>query len=201
MGSDSYGSAASRNDRNLTHMLEPTESQALDHFHRKGAALADRRSIHAPGIAIDSHDLVYLSALPDLKQLVLTGSAIMDACLSVIATLRQLEILDISDNSITDDGAKNLAGLTNLRVLGLYRTQVSDATATILAELHSLEMLNISFTSMTDRGLLQLVHLSHIHAIEVHHTKITSSGIRRFLQNHPAAMLVTDDGVVRGGVA
>ena len=175
-----------------------TENESLDHFRNLGAFVVDRLMIHSPGLPVTNSDVAFLVALPELEQLVLTETKITNECMHVIGRLSRLSLLDISDTSISDDGASQLATLVELETLGIYGTQITDSTVEIIARMPKLKMLNISFTAITDAGLLKLAGLG-CRIIETHHSKVTKSGVHEFVQRCPLTMLVTDDGVIGGG--
>lgn len=179
-------------------MQPRSETEALDRFRHVGATKVEPLMIHAPHLPVSDIDISYLSVLPNLEHLVLTGTEITDECMPMIGRCRELTLLDISDNAISDLGAAHLHSLTNLTTLGIYGTQVTDATADLIASLPRLKMLNISHTAITDAGLLKFIRPVGFCAIETHNSKITQSGVEEFARHCPSTMLVTDDGLVGG---
>ena len=138
----------------------------------------------------DEH-MAFLSLLPKIEHLVLTGTAISDAAMQTIAALDRLAVLDVSDTSITDWGASQLAFLPSLRCLGIYGTKITDASTATIGKLSTLEMLNVSFTQITDAGLLNLVQLTNLRSIELHHTSITTDRLARFRSSLPECLVVS----------
>lgn len=61
--------------------------------------------------------LATIAAMPNLRQLVISGTGITDSGLLHLKTLNKLERLDINRTSITDDGLINLRFLDTLVVL------------------------------------------------------------------------------------
>lgn len=177
-----------------------TES-AIEHFRSLGAFVATKYRLHAPTTSVSDSDSMFLAELPELRQLVLTRTAITDATLQQIERLHSLELLDLSETSISDAIAPVLTRLSRLQTLGLYGTRITDATLFAIAQLHVLQMLNLSDNrQITDAGFRTLAGLSCLRSIEIHGTNISDDAINAFSIQCPDVVIVTDRGPVRGVV-
>jgi hypothetical protein len=79
-----------------------------------------------------------------------------DTVLAEVGQLNQLQILSLSNASVTDAGLAHLKELTNLDFLGLRNTQVTDAGLVHLKGLTNLSDLVLNGTQVTDAGMNEL---------------------------------------------
>ncbi len=73
-------------------------------------------------------------ALPNLRHLCLSGTQVTGKCLPDIASLSQLEELQLNYTLINDQDVDVLSDLPNLRVLGLENTEVSESAVSRFRE-------------------------------------------------------------------
>jgi Leucine-rich repeat (LRR) protein len=81
-----------------------------------------------------------------LRHLGLLRTAITDASAKVIAGFEDLETLDLSYTSISDEGLSALQPLVGLRDLGLDSTYVTDNSRGSFLAMHKLEKLDLYHT-------------------------------------------------------
>jgi hypothetical protein len=106
--------------------------------------------------SLDSDDtLGYVGWLPDLQMLNLCNSDVTDDGTAKIRNLRGLQLW-LCNTSVTDAGLARVGRLTRLRFLLLDGTQVTDAGLTHLAGLHNLELLGLADTNVTAEGIAKL---------------------------------------------
>src|SRR5262245_15377690 len=111
-------------------------------------------SVHLWEDKTTDETLCILPRVPGLKRLSLQGAKITDKGLETLASLTNLEELDLrSCQKITDKGMSSVSRLTNLKAIQLYDTQIGDRGLDRLSVLKSLESLNIHSTKVTDAGL------------------------------------------------
>jgi hypothetical protein len=79
-----------------------------------------------------------------------------DGTLEQLASLRQLEVLDLTGSKITDKGLEHLRAMKKLRYLRLDRTETTDAGLVHLQELEQLQDLLLIDTRVTDGGVAEL---------------------------------------------
>ena len=119
-------------------------------------------------------DLTGLEHAVNLTRLDLEGARIDNewrenpiSNVSPLATLTNLETLNLSDTAVSDVSA--LASLTNLRVLSLDGTGVSDVSA--LASLTNLRVLELGWTGVSD--VSALANLTNLWSLELGWTNVS----------------------------
>ena len=140
--------------------------------------MKDLRSLNLDGVAVSDDGLAHLAGLRQLRNVNLSSTAdhrpgtgphgrlgvggnasAWRVCRSMgpgwqaWRRMRNLEILDLHDNGITDDGLRGLAGLSKLRELNLGDTSIGDAGLVYLAHLPRLETLRLDRTKVAGPGL------------------------------------------------
>lgn len=159
--------------------------------------------------AVTDNDLKRLSALTDLKGLILDETYITDHSLAYVAELTTLTTLSLQDVKITSDGLVHFQGLVNLsmlilsgtdvgddgllhvkvlpnlKTLWLMRTQVSDKGLVHLGQIRSLEELSLSGPGISDDGLKHLAALPNLKSLEVRGTRITPAAAQEIEMQIP----------------
>jgi hypothetical protein len=79
-----------------------------------------------------------------------------EVVLEDVKGLTKLEVLNLSDIQVTDDGLGNIEGLTRLRILQLGGTQITDAGLDRLKRLTGLQRLDLTGTQVTKEGINEL---------------------------------------------
>lgn len=103
----------------------------------------------------------------DVVGVILTGSTVGDATLARIATLPNLERLDIYSNKITDDGLKPLASHRKLKELTLSSPHVTDKGLRHLTGLTALEELSIGLNLVGETQLDQIAILRQVTSLNI----------------------------------
>jgi hypothetical protein len=94
------------------------------------------------GCGTTDNDLIHLSGLNGLRDLVIIRAEITDAGLAHLAGLPRLRRLNLARCGITDVGLTHLVTLENLKQLNLHGTRVTEAGVAMLRKsLPSLEIL------------------------------------------------------------
>jgi hypothetical protein len=88
----------------------------------------------------------------EINRLNLESTRVTDASMTVIASMKTLEELDLSQCAVSDDGIQALANHPALRQLWLSNTQITDASLKTLATIPKLERVAIDGTAITDQG-------------------------------------------------
>lgn len=97
-----------------------------------------------------------------------------DAQLAELAALgAAIQWLDLGETAVTDAGLASLATMRELRRLQLDRTAVTDAGLVALAPLTKLESLNLFGTTISDGGLAALKALPRLRRLHVWQTQVT----------------------------
>lgn len=98
---------------------------------------------------------------------------------------QQLTWIDLSGTAVTDAGLEVLAGMPHLTRLSLRETAVTDAGLRHLAGLQYLSHLNLYGTSVTDAGLDHLAQLPGLRALYLWQTQVTDEGVNRLTTRLP----------------
>lgn len=93
--------------------------------------------------------------------------------------------LHLSGSAISDRSLQLIAKCIHLQKLDLKNTGITDASAAALAKLEELEILNLVGTKLGNEGLSKLKGLKNIKSIYSWQTQITATGISEFRQSHP----------------
>ena len=133
-------------------------------------------SMTRAGAGSDLHDLRRLS---HLRYLSLYGTGLTAAALESVASLKELQALDLGDNPIEriDAHLEELAGLERLAYLSLARTDVSDAGTTPLAQFKSLQALVFFDTKITSESYPALARMSELTNLDLSRTLVDSKGL------------------------
>jgi len=111
------------------------------------------------------------------------NEAIGDVELARLATLVELEDLDLWTSAVTDAGLAQLAGLTSLKHLNLNETKVTDAGLPQLKPLAKLERLHLSGTQVSDAGLTHLAQMKQLIQVDLTRTRVTKAGAHKLRQS------------------
>jgi uncharacterized membrane protein/mono/diheme cytochrome c family protein len=90
-----------------------------------------------------------------------------------------LQSLNLSRSSVTDEGLAHVGRMPNLRRLDLSTTTIGDEGLAHLGNLSQLVYLNLYGTAVTDAGLLNLHGLSNLRQVYFWRTDVTSAGVER----------------------
>src|SRR5262249_59673 len=147
-------------------------------------------------------DLIHLQGFPRLRSLDLGAQPLTDAALKHIASLSELQELNLNWNKVTpvgvlglvkgrtglqrldlsgvpfrDDDFAALKGLTDLRHLGLRRTLITDNGVAHLKAFPKLRNLSLMHTAVTDTGVANLAALTNLEDLDLDRTAITDAGL------------------------
>ncbi|MCA9174121.1 MAG: hypothetical protein KDB14_06495 [Planctomycetales bacterium] len=144
--------------------------------------------------------LPYVGQLHRIKRLDLSIRTVHDHELKMIAGMKGLEQLNLTDHRLTDAGLTHLSQLTSLKnlSLGLLRAappeqRLGDAGLQHLRPLTNLRSLGLRHSGVTDAGLPQLAELPHLNALSLGNTSITDAGVAH-LQKFPELNTLGLDG-------
>ena len=76
-----------------------------------------------------------------------------------LSDLKSLEMLDLYNTGVTNQGLKSVATLANLQSLGLDGVKVNDEGLAAISNLSKLEALSLADAPITDAGLARLAGL------------------------------------------
>ena len=126
--------------------------------------------------------LARLAGNPWVVSLDLRFLKLTDEDIAVLASMSQLEWLDLSANpEITDQGIAHLAKCTRLRCLTLTGTSVTPAGVAALKECQNLENLMMPDCVVTDANVMLIPRFSRMKSIGFHGAALTEKGLEHFL--------------------
>jgi len=118
-----------------------------------------------------------------------------------LASLKQLEFLELGGARLTDSGVQELLSLENLQHLVLPDNGLSDASMESLGKLKSLVRLQVGSNNLTGKGLARLQSLTSLQTLQMQATRLTDEDLR-LLAAFPelsdldlSGTLVTDAGL------
>ncbi len=127
-----------------------------------------------------------------------------DADLASLKDLKNVEILHIYSENITEPSLAQLEQLAELRELHLSScSKITDAGLERLRSLTRLEVLELDSTKVTGDGLRHLKGLKNLTALNLNYCPLTDAGLdplkdnRRLKRFSLAGTAVTDDGLAR----
>lgn len=98
---------------------------------------------------------------------------------SVATVADHVAQLDLSKTAVTDAGLKPVGSLKRLVRLDLNQTQVGDAGLAALKGLEHLHYLNLYGTQVTDAGLDHLKGLKNLDSLYLWQSKVTEAGVKK----------------------
>lgn len=121
------------------------------------------------------------------------GKSIGNRDLQVLAGFPALEVLNLADTLIDDEGLRFIPVCTELKELNLSGTKITDVGLAQLLRFKKLKTLDLNQTSVTDDGIQQLAALKQLSRPNVFETKVTEAGLQRFETAIRAAPTVPED--------
>ncbi|MCE5228965.1 hypothetical protein LLG95_05135, partial [bacterium] len=132
------------------------------------------------GFGFDDSRLTYLKPLTNIKRLGLGNphNKITDAGLATIATMRNIEEIDLHWNEkITDAGVAHLASMPALKSIDIHNARLLTAKgAVILGKITTLEELDLPF--LNDASVAELRNLHHLKSLKSGSSAVTDAGMK-----------------------
>ena len=138
--------------------------------------------LHITGPMVTDDKMVHIGEVPSLMYLRLTGSDVGTG-LAHLKGLKSLRYLDLGGNSSYDinEGLSHLADLTEMRDLILQNTYLSDTGLAVIKKMAKLEELDLRNTRTGDAGLKHLRGLTKLKKLNLRKNpatnEITNAGI------------------------
>jgi internalin A len=134
---------------------------------------------------VTDSDMPMLAQMKELKRLDLSQTRISDRGLRALKTAPSIEQLNLSfAEQITDEGAATVKDWKQLRRLNLRGTKITDSTLEFLSGVPSLEWLDIGWAQITDTGLGHLASLTNLRHLAMGGNKLTDTSLQ-FLRQTP----------------
>ncbi len=161
------------------------------------------RELAVGGNKVTDVGINYVRLMPGLRRLDLSGTqrtdsgpwsvTLTDRGIDAIATLRQLEELNVRGAKLTSAGAAKLRALTALRALEIGDTQVTGAdVAAVVAGMPGLQRLSLAGCSKVDDAAAEaLASLQSLTWLDVSGTGLTEAAIGKLRQARPKLRIRT----------
>lgn len=118
------------------------------------------------------------SSMPELKRLVMGHTMITGKNFNLLAKLKKLEYVDISNNMLIPGSMKYFAELTAIKHLDLRRLQLRDSDLLVLKNMPDLRRVRLSENSnLTDKCLETLSALKSLKDVDICSTRITARAL------------------------
>lgn len=159
------------------------EERAIAALERLGGVVEYLEDASGPfrGVYVRGGDqaLALLPRIREVRIVFVEPDGVTDAGLAPLAKLHALEDLSLHNCQIGDAGVAHLAGL-DLITLGLDHTLVTDGALAHLTGMSRLEVLDLSGTSgIHDAGLAHVAVHKNLKTIDLDGTGVSDAGIKR----------------------
>ncbi|MEZ6127106.1 MAG: hypothetical protein R3C59_00325 [Planctomycetaceae bacterium] len=122
-------------------------------FGREGAK-APLKIIHASSSQFGYQGFIHLNEFPELEELHISGSSVTDGSMGGLTGQRNLRVVRLGGNMISDAGVKMLSPANPVVELDLSKNQgVSDKCLQRLKSFRELKSLNVDDTSCSLKGV------------------------------------------------
>ena len=118
-----------------------------------------------------------LATMRQLQELDLSGTSVDDEGARQLAALQSLHELNLGGARVTDEGVRHLRSLKQLRTLLLHGNDVSDDALPGLAALPKLSMLTLGSRRVTDEGLSMLARSVSLRGVSVSGCAVSDMGL------------------------
>ena len=129
------------------------------------------------------------AVFPQLESLDLSYSTATDESMKSLAGLKHLRRLNLRDTLVTDDGLAHLAAVTTLEEIDLYGLKISDRGLAHLKSLRELRKLNLLGGPITDAGADLLSGLPKLLDLNLYRAELTNAGIAKLARLRELAFL------------
>lgn len=136
--------------------LSPADIGALSRLKRLTTLCVKRCATTGPRSLMDA-----VAGLKKLRRLVLSGSAVSDAGLSLLKGLRRLHALDLSETRVSASGLFHVGRAPWLSVL-MLPMETTNAGMAHLSSLRGLKVLDTGKAALTDAGLAHLKKMKEL---------------------------------------
>lgn len=138
------------------------------------------------GLMLTDVNIESLASLTQLETLNIGGAILSDVGMKAITPMVNLQTLDISRMEITAQGLEAVAKLPKLRKLNLWQcARIDDRAAPYILAMKHLEELDLGDTGVTNAMLDQLESKKSLRLLLVSGTKITPERVDQFRKTRP----------------
>lgn len=128
---------------------------------------------------IHSRGLVFLTDLPNVRRLQLSGASVTDGDLAPVSKLCSLEFLNLGSAEVTDDGLRALESCKRLKTLLLSQTTITGRGLSVLSQLPRLECVVVDGDRLEDLAFRHLAECKALRLVEIGGNRLTDDGLAR----------------------
>lgn len=128
-------------------------------------------------LAMTPEAIKALAEFTDLEYLSLWGTTVGDDDIRRLASLANLQAIDLSYTDVTGKSIRSLSSLKKLAYLRLEGCDVKDEHLAPLARMPQVSMLYLGRTKVTDAGLKHLRGLKDLNVLQLSDCKISDEGL------------------------
>lgn len=141
------------------------------------------------GVPIDDACIERIGRKPAFTRLWTDSPAVTPAAWAALTNLTRMTDLYLKGTTFDDSSAPALARMPDLRSLILDDTRVTDAAMESLSGLVNITDLGLAHTRVTDKGMVHLSKLDHLHNLYLVGTAVTVDGLRTVGRKEDVSML------------
>lgn len=116
-----------------------------------------------------------------------------------ISLMKQLTSLNVSDNGIRLDDAKNISTLENIKILKAENTRLNQATLEVISQMENLTDLNVSRNHIDDECAKIISSSKNLRCLDIGWNLMTSDGYRHLVDLEHLVSLRVNDAIVDSG--
>jgi Leucine-rich repeat (LRR) protein len=131
---------------------------------------------------VGARELADLKKLPSLRELDLSQNTIPDQGYAFLESMPALAVLHAERTLLTDTAVDNLANCQGLKQLDLSHTTVSDVGVRRLGNVSAVEKLDLSYTKVTDAAVGVIARWPNLEELDLSYTAVTGKGIAALRQ-------------------
>jgi hypothetical protein len=126
---------------------------------------------------IDGDTIEAIAKYPHLKSLSLFGTSVDDEDIARLASLKKLQMIDLSFTDVTGEGMSHFTKMPALVWIRLDGCKVGDTDLKVLADMPELAMLHLARTNVTDKGLKYIRGINLV-LLDLQSCDISDDGLR-----------------------
>lgn len=129
-------------------------------------------------INITNEGVAALEDLTNLRRIRLRATSINGGCVKYLSNLPLLEILDVSETYVGDDGMAEMKRIDSLKRLNMWHTEITNEGLADLGEMTQLTWLNLDDNmAIDDAGVEKLAGLENLEFLHLGKTSITDDSV------------------------
>jgi hypothetical protein len=184
-------------DRNFERVIAyaPVSLDLRDTDFRRLRDLTALRTLYIGDNPVTDDIIQSIASLKDLEELDLSRTLVSDPGMEILAAGKcvHLHTLWINSTDVTSHGLSSVARLKSLEVLIADDTDVDDSGIEYLSSARRLRILTLSYTKISDRSLSTFSQFPNLESVDLRRTAITRRAVAAFSRAHPGIEIICDD--------